>query len=335
MIIGLTGKNASGKGEVGEFLESRGFAFYSLSDVIRDECRRKKLPVSRQNLTKTGNQLRHNIGPSVLAEKILENIEDGRNYVIDSIRNPEEIRALRRAKDFVLLCIESHPKKRFERIRKRNRENDPKTYAAFIQQEKREATNTDPTKQNLEACARLADFHLPNNGSLKSFHDAITKRCVKLLMNAPRPSWDEYFMRIAKVVASRSNCMKRHVAAIIVKDRRIVSTGYNGTPRGITNCNEGGCERCNTFSPSGQGLSECTCSHAEENAIVQSAYHGISIKDTTLYVTFSPCLNCTKMIINAGIKEVVFNENYPMAGNASQLLKEARIRVRKISPRGN
>jgi len=201
----------------------------------------------------------------------------------------------------------------------------------FLKHEKREASNTDPTKQNLDACAKLADHHLANNGSLEDLHKSVNKICRKILMNTPRPSWDEYFMKIARVVSSRSNFMKRKVAAIIVKDGRIISTGYNGTPRGTVNCNEGGCPRCNAFDPSGQKLSECFCSHAEENAIVQASYHGIGIKDSTLYTTFSPCLLCTKMIINSGLFEVVYNEAYPLAGEAIGLLKQAKIKVRTCS----
>lgn len=146
-----------------------------------------------------------------------------------------------------------------------------------------------------------------------------------------RPGWDEYFMEIAKVVALRSNCRRRHVAAVIVKDRRIISTGYNGTPRGIKNCDEGGCPRCNSNAPSGTGLEECICSHGEENAIVQAAYHGICVKGATLYTTFSPCLLCAKMIINAGIAEVVYNEHYSIDTTARRILKEAGVVLRSIS----
>lgn len=145
-----------------------------------------------------------------------------------------------------------------------------------------------------------------------------------------RPDWDEYFMEIAKVVAARSNCSRRHVAAVIVKDKRIISTGYNGTPRGIKNCNEGGCPRCNSSAPSGTALEECLCSHGEENAIVQAAYHGISIKGATLYTTFSPCLLCAKMIINGGIAEVVFNEHYSIDGTARRILQEAGVILRAL-----
>ena len=145
-----------------------------------------------------------------------------------------------------------------------------------------------------------------------------------------RPNWDQYFMDIAHVAARRSNCSRRQVAAVIVKDRRIISTGYNGTPRGITNCCDGGCPRCASDTPSGNNLTECICSHGEENAIVQAAYHGISVKDATLYTTFSPCLLCAKMIINSGIKEVVYHQRYSIDDVAMRLLKEAKIIIRAL-----
>ena len=145
-----------------------------------------------------------------------------------------------------------------------------------------------------------------------------------------RPSWDEYFMEIARVVALRSNCSRRHVAAVIVKDKRIISTGYNGTPRGIRNCDEGGCPRCASHAPSGTNLTECLCSHGEENAIVQAAYHGICVKDSTLYTTYSPCLLCAKMIINAGIREVVYRERYSIDSTARAILQEAGVKIRGL-----
>ncbi len=145
-----------------------------------------------------------------------------------------------------------------------------------------------------------------------------------------RPDWDHYFMEIAHVAARRSNCCRRQVAAVIVKDQRIISTGYNGTPRGITNCCDGGCPRCNSDTPSGEGLTECICSHGEENAIVQAAYHGISVKDATLYTTFSPCLLCAKMIINSGIREVVYHQHYTIDDISSSLLKQAGVILRAL-----
>jgi dCMP deaminase len=146
-----------------------------------------------------------------------------------------------------------------------------------------------------------------------------------------RPDWDEYFMDIAHVVSKRGNCCRRKVAALIVSDRRIISTGYNGTPRGIENCCEGGCPRCASDAPSGESLGECICAHAEENAIVQAAYHGISVRAGSLYCTLSPCLMCTKMIINAGIKEVVYETEYHFTGQARALLEAADVVCRQFT----
>jgi len=145
-----------------------------------------------------------------------------------------------------------------------------------------------------------------------------------------RPDWDTYFMDIAHVVARRGNCLRRQVAAVIVKDNRIVSTGYNGTPRGVKNCFEGGCPRCAGDAPSGSELGECLCSHAEENAICQSAYHGISLDGSVIYSTLSPCLMCAKMIINAGIREVVYEEEYSFTEQTKALLKEAGVKCRQF-----
>ena len=146
-----------------------------------------------------------------------------------------------------------------------------------------------------------------------------------------RPGWDKYFMDIALVAATRSNCCRRQVAAIIVKDNRIISTGYNGTPRGLPNCFEGGCNRCASNVASGSHLTECICCHAEENAIVSAAYHGISTKNSKLYTTYSPCLLCTKMIINAGITEVIYFDQYSIDDLPQQLLKTAGININKLS----
>ena len=146
-----------------------------------------------------------------------------------------------------------------------------------------------------------------------------------------RPDWDTYFMDIAQVVSRRGNCMRRQVAALIVKDRRIISTGYNGTPRGVTNCCEGGCARCASDVPSGANLGECICSHAEENAVTQAAYHGISVKGAMLYCTLSPCLFCSKMLINAGITEVIYENEYQFGDQTRDLLGQAGVKCRQFA----
>ena len=152
------------------------------------------------------------------------------------------------------------------------------------------------------------------------------------MANDQRPDWDTYFMDIAHVVARRGNCSRRKVAAVVVSDHRIISTGYNGTPRGVRNCFEGGCARCAGDRPSGSGLDECVCCHAEENAITQAAYYGIRLKGSTIYVTISPCLTCAKMIINSGIAEVVYGGDYAFTEQTRALLAEAGVKCRRYEP---
>jgi len=330
MIIGLTGKNAAGKGEAAAFLKDKSFYYYSLSDAIREELESRGIPITRDNLIEMGNELRERFGPDILAQRIMKKIDPNRNSIVDSIRNPAEIYALRSVGNFVLLNIDAPASVRFERIRNRKRENDPQTLEAFAEKERAESRNLSAYKQSVEECQALADISIENDGDLEELHKKVAAVVSRTINKFTRPGWDEYFMSIAQVVASRSNCVKRKVAALIVKDRRIVSTGYNGTPRGTKNCNEGGCPRCNSLASSGTALDECLCSHGEENAITQASYHGTSLKGATLYSTFSPCLLCTKMIINAGIIEVVYNHDYPLGETALALLKEAGVQVRKL-----
>lgn len=331
MILGLIGRNGAGKGEVANFLQTLGFEYYSLSDLIREELTRRDLEITRENLIEVGNELRRKHGPAVLAERILERLELDKNYVIDSIRNPLEAQALKKRSNFRLVKVVADEAIRFDRVKARKRESDPETLDEFRRLEAAEMTGDDPSRQQLLQTEELADAEVLNNGTLEELHDE-TRRCLqRLAATIERPHWDEYFMNIARMVALRSNCIKRKVAAIIVKDRRIISTGYNGTPRGLKNCNEGGCPRCNSLGQSGQGLEDCYCSHAEENAITQSAYHGVNIKGATLYTTFSPCLLCTKMIINSGIAEVVYSSEYSMGEVPLQLLHGSHVEIRQYS----
>ncbi|MBE0430018.1 MAG: cytidine/deoxycytidylate deaminase family protein [Thermoleophilia bacterium] len=144
-----------------------------------------------------------------------------------------------------------------------------------------------------------------------------------------RPSWDEYFFQIAQQVATRSTCMRRQVGAVLVKDKRILSTGYNGAPRGIVHCIDAGCLREQMRVPSGERHELCRALHAEQNAIVQAALHGVKIEGSTLYCTHQPCSLCAKMIINAGIVEVYFNEGYPDE-LAAGFFAEAGIRLHRM-----
>ena len=145
-----------------------------------------------------------------------------------------------------------------------------------------------------------------------------------------RPSWDEYFMMMADVAKSRADCTRRQVGSLIVRDFRIISTGYNGTPHKIKNCSEGGCLRCQKRDKGeikGYEYEEsCVCIHAEQNAIIQAAYHGSSTKGATLYSTTNPCSSCAKILANAGIARVVCHKEHHDLGGI-ELLKKAGVEV--------
>lgn len=147
-------------------------------------------------------------------------------------------------------------------------------------------------------------------------------------MEPLRPSWDEYFMEIAYIVAKRSTCLRRRVGAIAVKDRRILATGYNGAPTGLRHCAEVGCLRAKLEVPSGERHELCRGLHAEQNVIIQAALHGISLQGASIYCTNQPCSVCAKMMVNAGIREVVFEGEYP-DDLAMAILEEAGLILRK------
>jgi len=141
-----------------------------------------------------------------------------------------------------------------------------------------------------------------------------------------RPDLDSYFMEIAKVVSTRSTCLRQKVGAVIVKNKRILATGYNGAPSGLPHCEEVGCLREKLNVPSGERHELCRAVHAEQNAIIQAAVHGVSIAGGTLYTTHQPCIMCAKMIINAGIKRVVYGKKYADE-RGLEFLREAGIEV--------
>ncbi|MCL5782975.1 MAG: cytidine/deoxycytidylate deaminase family protein [Candidatus Thermoplasmatota archaeon] len=148
-------------------------------------------------------------------------------------------------------------------------------------------------------------------------------------MPDPRPSWDQYFMRMAFLAASRSNCTRRKVGAVIVKDKNVLATGYNGPPSGTVHCDVVGCIRDELNVPSGERHELCRGLHAEQNAIIQAAVHGVSIRDSVIYVTTHPCVVCSKMIMNSQIREVIYAQGYP--DELSELmLMESTVKKRRF-----
>jgi dCMP deaminase len=144
-----------------------------------------------------------------------------------------------------------------------------------------------------------------------------------------RPSYDEYFMEMAHVVAKRSTCVRRKVGAILVKEKHILSTGYNGAPKGLNHCSETGCIRADQNIPSGERHELCRGLHAEQNAIIQAAVFGVSIKGSVLYCTNTPCVVCVKMLINAGVCEIIYSGDYP-DDLAKRMMEESKLKIKRF-----
>ncbi|KAF2402472.1 deoxycytidylate deaminase [Trichodelitschia bisporula] len=171
---------------------------------------------------------------------------------------------------------------------------------------------------------------LNSTSSLSQLHEALAKLDLPNESRL-RPSWDQYFMQLAHLAAQRSNCMKRRVGCVLVREKRVISTGYNGTPRGMRNCNDGGCPRCNDASGVGVGLDTCLCLHAEENALLEAGRDRIR-DGSILYCDTCPCLTCSVKIAQVGISEVVYSVGYNVDSAAAAIFQEAGVKLRQFSP---
>ncbi len=326
MFIGFTGPNASGKGEAVKYLvDEHKFISYSLSDILRDEAKKRGAEPSRKNLIAIGNELREKEGPPVLAKKTVKKIRNAPQAVVDSIRNASEIEELRNnLNDFVLIGITADVKTRFERSKKRGRAGDGATLDEFKKHEEKENSGNEKAQQ-LTKCFEKADIKIDNSGSPDELHGKLDK-ALKEFNYKPytRPSWDEYFMKMAYLVAERSTCIRHHIGAVVVKNNHVISTGYNGAAAGVKDCIQLSCLRDQMEIASGTRHEICRAIHAEQNAIIQAALHGSSTDGATLYCTHSPCILCAKMMVNAKIKKVVVVKYYPDKSYEG-LFKEAGV----------
>ncbi len=324
--VGVVGQNGSGKTTFAKVFESRGYKKISLSDYIREELKKEGIKPSRKSLMEKGNELRKKYGNDYLAKKALDEIKenDYEKVIIESIRNPDEYNKLNELNNFKLIRVVSDPKKRYKRLLDRDRDRDINSFSDFLELEEKENSD-DRSFQRVKDVEEKTPVIIRNDGSLEKF-----KSKVNLMIDTlERPDWDEYFMRIARLVSQRSTCYRRHVGAVIVKDKEILTTGYNGPPKKTSHCLDVGCFKERNKIKSGKGHDDCRAAHAEQNAITQASYIGVSTKGATIYITNQPCSHCSKLIINSGIKEVVYEEPYPDDMRDS-MFKQAGIKVRRI-----
>ncbi len=302
MIIAIAGTNGAGKDEAAHYFAGKGFAHFSLSDELRELARARGEEPTREALQLLGNELRTVYGESYLTNRVLERAasQNAANIVITSVRNLGELEPVKNTEGFRLIFIDAPVELRYARVKNRGRTGEGMSLEEFKALERREM-NGGPGAQNLEALRAAATDRIDNNGAIDNLHcmlgETVGEACAKR-----RLSWDEYFMQIARTVATRSTCDRKNVGAVLVRDRVILSTGYNGSISGTPHCDEAG-----HMMENGHCVRTI---HAEMNAIAQAARNGVNISGATLYVTCSPCWECFKVLANCGIRRICFGEFY-------------------------
>ncbi len=303
MIIGITGTNGSGKDTVGDFLREMGFNFFSCSQIIRDEAAERNIAINRENMIALGNELRETYGPGILARMIFQKIKDNglEMAVVGSVRHPAEVEELKQDKDFILIAVDAPLAMRYKIISQRDGATDEVNIEEFQRHELMELNGRDVQQQLLKVMA-MSDYKIINDSSREDLHRKVKSIIDSLQAQKKRMGWEEYFMGLARQVATRSTCSRKRVGCVIVSDKTILSTGYNGSLRGMPHCDEIGCDMEN---------GHCIATvHAEANAIIQAAKNGVKISGAELYTSASPCWNCFKLTINSGIKKIYYGDFY-------------------------
>ncbi|VEU21981.1 DEKNAAC102994 [Brettanomyces naardenensis] len=314
MFIGITGTLASGVDEVIKYLvHELGFRLLTLDSQSRDLYH----GLSSFESFKTPAEM-HSFATSHWYE----------NFVMIADLSSEELENFLKRPFFLLVSVDGSIASRYERYKKGQSDSKCVTLEQFVaKSEELKYQNDCILLQNIER----AQLKLINNTKTT---ESLYEQLTALDLQDPerlRPAWDSYFMSLANLAALRSNCMKRRVGCVIVRQNRVIATGYNGTPRNFKNCNEGGCPRCNSCDSSGVGLSTCLCLHAEENALLEAGRDRIG-SDAAVYCNTCPCLTCSIKIVQTGIREVIFSQSYSMDKLTSKVFKQSGVILRQFTP---
>jgi len=301
MIIGLAGPACSGKTTVANYL----------------------VKTHNFQILRIGSNPEN--GEKPWEEALKEISEKWRNdFVIYPFCSLEQVLAFRKKPYFILVGIDAPVLSRFNRYQSKG--SAVRSLEDFISQDDQTLFNlSNPSQQasEIRQCMNLADVTVFNAKS-ESYLEEEMRLADLTNPERLRPSWDTYFIQLAELAARRSNCMKRRVGCVLVSENRVISTGYNGTPRNTKNCKDGGCQRCNSDARRGEDLEKCLCLHAEENALLEAGRQRAN--GAVLYCTTCPCLSCAKKIVQVGVSKVVYEQPYGMDEATQQLFNEAKVK---------
>lgn len=336
MFIGICGGVCAGKASIARYLiEEHGFQRLYLrrtspTPAVEKSAREVSLPTHPKRRDTNGAD------PTMFEfddpEKLLDWVTPRwrGNWVTTDIWDDNVADVFTRRPFFLLISVDAPITLRWDRFKDRCEANEldaPDLSTFVINNDKHVYSRTG----GLALLLHRAHLHLLNNTTtVDAFRKAIS--LLDLTDEARvRPKWDQYFMQLSDLAARRSNCMKRQVGCVLVREKRVISTGYNGTPRGMNNCSSGGCPRCNTGQHAGLALDTCRCLHAEENALLEAGRERIG-KDATLYCNTCPCMTCSVKICQVGISEVVYSMAYSVDSKVENIFQEAGVKLRQFSP---
>lgn len=320
LLIALIGELCSGKRTLAKILERLGFKVETTVENYQiDEKEDESLSKQLEKLNVTDNKELNDNG--LIQEKNDNNSlqKSFDRIVIYPFKEWKDYLKLKNKAKFRLINLKASVKKRYSNFIKKYSNS---TFEDFLDLDNKSRGSTD----EYHKLSLVANVHIKNDGTIEDLINKVLW-AKEHLFKFIRPNWDEYFMTIAHMVSQRSNCIKQRVGAVVVKDRRILSVGYNGTPSKVPNCFEGECPRCNAPNiKQGENLDECFCIHAEENALLEAGR--VACNNGTLYSTVFPCLICTKLIIESGITKVIYDNGYD-SKYTEYLFNKAKVKIEK------
>ncbi|KAK4168853.1 cytidine deaminase-like protein [Cladorrhinum sp. PSN259] len=342
MFIGICGSICAGKRTIASYLtEHHGFTHLYLDSNTSSSSSQDDTPYTSNSsadssaLIRSAPQRNNTFPtPTALLDHVTSNWQS--RFVTTDIPSSDILTLYSRRPFFLLISVDAPVLTRFKRYQSRHKNNDndndslPPSLEAFISLSDKNLYSPGPS--NLQSLISSASIQLLNTSPSLSHLYATLGNLDLLNPLRLRPSWDAYFMSLAGLAAQRSNCMKRRVGCVIITNsNRVISTGYNGTPRGLRNCADGGCKRCNSNT---LALETCLCLHAEENALLEAGRERVR-EGAVLYCDTCPCLTCSIKIVQVGIKEVVYNQGYSMDRDTAEVFKEGGVKLRQFVPPAN